>query len=138
MKNIKQEFMAYRNGIIADTLREAGWPHKVIFGLNLPQITDIARQLAWPDTLLALSLWEDREVRESRLLASFLFPYDMDIQQIMDICADLCTREEADLLAFRWLRNHNQASQIANQLSEMENTNALMPYLASAVRRFHK
>ena len=32
-----------RNGIVADTLRKAGSPYRIIFGLNLPQISEIAR-----------------------------------------------------------------------------------------------
>ena len=43
LKDIKQQFFTYRNGMLADRLREAGDCHKVIFGLNLPQIVDIAR-----------------------------------------------------------------------------------------------
>ena len=45
MQIIKRRFFAMRNGIIADTLRKAGLDYRMIFGLNLPQITDIAR---WP------------------------------------------------------------------------------------------
>lgn len=74
LKEIKALFMTYRNGIIADTLRSAGWTHSVIFGLNLPQITDIARQQPAPDVDLALELWNDRNVRESRLITPFLLP----------------------------------------------------------------
>ena len=32
-----------RNGIVADTLRKAGSPYRIIFGLNQPQISEIAR-----------------------------------------------------------------------------------------------
>ena len=44
MQLVKRRFFAMRNGIIADTLRSAGSPFKIIFGLNLPQIIDIASQ----------------------------------------------------------------------------------------------
>lgn len=33
---IKKEFFTYRNGMLADTLRRYGMPHKVIFGLEVP------------------------------------------------------------------------------------------------------
>ena len=38
IKQIKHNFMAYRNGIVSDTLRKAGMPYNIIFGTQLPQI----------------------------------------------------------------------------------------------------
>lgn len=134
IKAIKHQFMMYRNGITADTLRKAGWPQKVIFGLNLPQLTEIARTLPSPDLALAELLWHDKEVRESRLLAPFLLPRDLDIARVKEICADLRTREEADLLSFRWLRYHKDASQLVEQFSS--SSNRLLQYLAEAISRF--
>ena len=57
LKDIKQQFFTYRNGMLADRLREAGDCHKVIFGLNLPQIVDIAR-MAGCNKALAEELFE--------------------------------------------------------------------------------
>ncbi|MGM9864115.1 MAG: DNA alkylation repair protein [Lepagella sp.] len=128
MKEIKQQFMAYRNGVIADTLRQAGWPHKVIFGLNLPQLTEIARTLSSPDLDLALRLWADREVRESRLLAPFLLPSDFGADQLLRLCADIRTHEEADLMAFRHIRFRADAADIAASTPD--------PYLREAISRF--
>ena len=42
MQIIKRRFFAMRNGIIADTLRKAGLDYRMIFGLNLPQVVEIA------------------------------------------------------------------------------------------------
>lgn len=134
IRDIKKEFMTYRNGVIADTLRQAGWPHKIIFGLNLPQLTEIARSLLVPDPELAQSLWADREVRESRLLASFLFDPQMAEEEVKKVCADVRTREEADLLAFRWLRKHPCARQLAEYFATQDYE--LQRYLANAIRRF--
>lgn len=128
MREIKQQFMAYRNGVIADTLRQAGWPHKVIFGLNLPQLTEIARSLPSPDIDLALKLWADREVRESRLLAPFLLPRDLDADRLLELCADIRTREETDLMAFRHIRYRADAADIAARTPD--------PYLREAINRF--
>lgn len=128
IRDIKQQFMAFRNGVIADTLRQAGWPHKVIFGLNLPQITGIARSLEAPDADLALELWSDREVRESRLLASFLLPHDFPQEKVLELCADIRTREEADLLAFRHIRYRSDAAAIADRVTD--------PYMREAILRF--
>lgn len=73
MQLIKRRFYAMRNGIIADTLRKAGLGYKIIFGLNLPQITEIASGLT-ADADLAEELWADRRTRESMLLAPMLYP----------------------------------------------------------------
>ena len=86
--------MTYRNGIIADTLRSAGWTHSVIFGLNLPQITDIARQQPAPDVDLALELWNDRNVRESRLITPFLLPKDYQQADLLKLLADIQVEEQ--------------------------------------------
>ena len=73
IKEVKKEFFAFRNGIVADALRKAGMPYKVIFGLQVPQLAQIARGLE-PSMEIADKLWADKEVRESRLLAAYLFP----------------------------------------------------------------
>ena len=43
---IKKAFFTYRNGIVADTLRQAGDAHQLIFGLVLPQLTLIAKDVS--------------------------------------------------------------------------------------------
>lgn len=101
MKEIKHLFFTYRNGAVADTLRRYGMPYKVIFGLEIPRIAEIARGLE-PSAGLADKLWEDREVRESRILATYLFPVsETDIEKAVRLAADTRTQEEADMLAFR-------------------------------------
>lgn len=98
--------MAYRNGIVADTLRAAGMDcYNIIFGLNVPQLAHVAgTQLKIME--LAETLWEDRKVRESRLLAAYLFPPDeIDEEYAMKLLNDVQTQEEADMLAFRLLRH---------------------------------
>lgn len=97
--------MAYRNGIVADTLRSAGMDcYRIIFGLNMPQLTQIAKQYG-KDKALAQTLWSDTGVRESRLLAAYLFPADdITLQEAEALMNSVQTQEEADILAFRLLR----------------------------------
>ena len=103
-KQVRSLFFAYRNGIVADTLRKAGLPHKTIFGLNVPQLAAIAKPLM-PDHELALRLWGDPACREARLLACWLFdPALTDADLLRSLAASLQCREEADILAFRQLR----------------------------------
>ena len=104
MKEIKHLFFTYRNGAVADTLRRYGIPHKMIFGLDVPAIAGIARGLK-PSDELAERLWGDRDVRESRLLATYLFQVEnMTEERALALAADVMTREEADMLAFRLLK----------------------------------
>lgn len=104
MKDIKHQFMAYRNGIVADFLRKSGMEYNIIFGLQLPQLAGIARRYG-QDITLAEKLWDDRTVRESRLLACYLFPKDkIDFERARALAFSVQTQEEADILCFRLLR----------------------------------
>lgn len=130
IKEIKHLFLAYRNGIIADTLRQAGYPQPIIFGLQLPQLGEIARQvLADPATereTLARELWADHKVRESRLLACWLFdPVTLTSEEAEALAADVRTLEEADILVFRLLRHYPVAD-----------TLRLPPQVSKALARF--
>lgn len=101
IKEIKQRFFCFRNGIVAEALRRGGYPQKVIFGLELPRIAEIARECG-TDAALARALWEDAEVRESRLLAAYLFdPAALTEDEALALAAGVRTPEEADMLAFR-------------------------------------
>lgn len=125
--------MAYRNGIVADTLRKAGQPYGVIFGLQLPQLSEIARDSS-SSVDIARNLWAERNVRESRLLATYLFPIEsLDIKEAISMGSDVITREEADVLAFRLLRRHPNAVNIAEKL--LESDNPLVHYAGEALMR---
>lgn len=45
IQEIKRRFFAMRNGIVADTMRKGGLGYKMVFGLNLPQIVEIAADI---------------------------------------------------------------------------------------------
>lgn len=92
--------MAMRNGVVADALRRSGAaPHRLVFGVNLPQLMEIARE-AGHDPELAAQLWADTQCRESRLLATMIGlevgPEAMDAVQ---------SAEEADMLCMKVLRH---------------------------------
>lgn len=155
IKGIKREFMAFRNGIVADTLRSAGMNcYRVIFGLNLPQLSQV-----WKSALrsvaesgetdnesgavasaesadirkLAEALWADRGVRESRLLACYAYGAVEDLTRLEaeTLIADLQTREEAEILCLRTLRQRPYAAELAEAATDAP----LQAHLARILRR---
>lgn len=119
MKEIKHLFFTYRNGAVADTLRRYGIPHKVIFGLEIPRLAEIARGLEASEEL-ADRLWADNEVRESRLLATYLYsPTTISEDKVIKLASEVRTQEEADMLAFRLLKRMANAEQILNKLKSI-------------------
>lgn len=106
-----------RNGVIADTLRSQGAPYKIIFGLNLPQIVEIASDFAG-DTALADALWANSSTRESLLLASMIHPVDeMTRDKAMEWIASAPSAESVDVLCHRLLRHCEFAPELAAELS---------------------
>ena len=135
VQEIKHEFFSRRNGIIADAYRNAGDPHKTVFGLQLPQLSEIARMAGMPDTALSVQLWADRDCRESRLLACWLVDHaDVTEQQALDMAADTRTREEADILAFRLLRRLPFATALADKIRK-SSASDISIYVATALKR---
>ncbi len=133
IKNIKHQFMAYRNGIIADALRKVGMPYDIIFGLQLPQLSAIARELG-TSMELATQLWDDKKVRESRLLACYLFPKEsVNEDKAIELAESVQTKEEADILCFRLLRYLPFAETLSLQLTAYEDP--LVSYCGEALRR---
>lgn len=122
--------MVYRNGIVADALRP-GTPYSVIFGLQVPQLAGIAR--AHPqDPDLAMALWNDSKVRESRLLAVYLLPpAETTIETALALARSVQTREEADMLAFRLLKRMSNPSSI---LAAMEADSSIPEFSVDALR----
>lgn len=79
LQRVKRRFFAMRNGMLADQMRRGGLNYRVNFGLNLPQLKDIAAEIATGWGLnsgeivdLADTLWDNVNTRESRLLAPLL------------------------------------------------------------------
>jgi len=75
MQQIKHQFYAMRNGAIADNMRRQGAPYRIIFGVNLPQLNEIARNTA-KSAEMAEALWNNTSTRESMLLAPMIYPHE--------------------------------------------------------------
>lgn len=115
---------AMRNGIVADTLRKGGSPFRMIFGVNLPQLSEIAAEHGH-DSTLAHELWNDRACRESMLLATMLLDVnDVNIGSALEMLDQSPTIEVTDVLCHSLLRKMPDAMTVASaalnpQLSDM-------------------
>lgn len=102
-----------RNGILADTLRRTMPEYRMVFGLNLPQIVEIAAETG-PSLDLARELWADRRTRESLLMAPMVYPRDkVDFDTADSMICDVITPEVADILCHRLLRHLPFARELA-------------------------
>lgn len=116
-RQIRQQFFVFRNGLLADNLRNSGDCHKMIFGLNLIQIVDIAKQFN-KDELVANELWKSKDTRECRLIAPMLYPTESFSEDIaMQWISGIENHEIADNLCHKLLRNTSFAAQLCNKLT---------------------
>lgn len=120
MQSVKRRFFAMRNGVIADTLRRSGSPFHVIFGLNLPQIVEIARGIPEEHCpALAEALWANRTTRESMLIAPMLMTAgDLDEERAAAMLREAPCAEVADVLCHRLLRHTPYALSLALSLAD--------------------
>ena len=83
LSSIKSELRLYMNGVLAQSLRERGLRYRLIFGVELPRLKEIAAHYE-PDHDLAQALWKE-DIRECRILAGYLQPVDSFLPEIADI-----------------------------------------------------
>ena len=104
MQMVKRRLYAMRNGIIADALRRGGSPYRIIFGVNLPQLRDIAADTPHSADL-ARRLWANSSTRESMLIAPMVMPaYDISADEAYEWMTTCIATEAADVLCLRLLR----------------------------------
>lgn len=123
LRGIRKEFFAFRNGIVAETLRKAGDPHSMIMGCLLVDISGIAARFR-NDIIdkalladIAGELWSDTNSRECRLAAPMLYPADMmTLEQAMQWSQSVETVEVADNLCHKLLRHIPDADALFRQL----------------------
>ncbi|MCF0214401.1 MAG: hypothetical protein HUK13_08210 [Muribaculaceae bacterium] len=101
----KSRMFALRNGVIADTLRKAGSPYRIIFGMNLPQLTDMATEIGF-DPELGEALHANDSTRESLLLAPMLVnPLSFSREDANRWISTTPDIEAVDILCHKLLRN---------------------------------
>ena len=120
MQTLKRRFFAMRNGVIADTMRKAGSPFKIVFGLVLPQIEEIAAEIGY-NVGLARDLWNNRTTRESMLIAPMLIdPSNIAFEDAIKWTDDIPSTEVADILVHKLLRKIPDSYNLALKLAESE------------------
>lgn len=117
MQAVKRRFFALRNGILADTLRKAGSPYRYIFGLNLPQLMELSREIG-RDTALADQLHANSTARCSRLLAPMIHEReDMPREKALLWLQQVLSHEEADVLCNQLIRHQPYAMELVDELA---------------------
>ena len=115
-QDIRKEFFAYRNGIVAEQLRAAGDPHTMIMGCQLTDVIAIAEHYE-KSAELAQALWNDVNHRECRMAATMLYPTEnFDIETAVAWCENVESVEIADVLCHRLLRHLPYANELWEQL----------------------
>lgn len=120
LQQIKREFFSFRNGIVADALRKGGSKFRIIFGLTLPQLVEIASRFGTDDDL-ATQLWNNTTTRESMLVAPMLASRDnFSIDKARVWAGDIPEYEVADILCHRLLRHMDYAPELALELASSD------------------
>lgn len=137
MQTIKRRFFAMRNGALAAQMRAGGLVYKINFGLNLPQIREIASEImSWNLTddsqcSLAENLWANTTTRESMLIAPMIYPTArMNRPSAMQWACQAQTTEIADTLCHSLLRKLPFAGELASELLSLNNQSDMTRYTA--------
>ena len=114
IREIKSKFRLFMNGVLSQSLREKGLQYRLIFGIELPRIKEIAAQYE-PNHELAQALWKE-DIRECKILAAYLQPVESFYPEIADIWMEqIHNTELADYVCMALFRRLPYASQKAFQ-----------------------
>ena len=114
LKQIKQSFRLFMNGVTAQSMREKGAEYKVNWGIDLINLRKIAKEYG-KDYDLAIALWKENS-RECKILATYIMPAEKMLPEIVDIWLEqVPTQEIAELLSFNLLRHLDFAPSLAYQ-----------------------
>lgn len=83
IKDIKGKFRLFMNGVISQSMRDKGMDYKLIFGIEVPRLKEIAAQYE-KNHEVAQALWKEN-IRECQILATMLQPTDTFYPEIAEI-----------------------------------------------------
>ena len=115
IKQIKQSFRQYMNGVTAQSLRDKGLEYHLNWGVNLLHLKEMSEDYD-KNLPLALALWKE-DIRECKILATMLMPAEDFTSDIATLWIEqLRSQEIAELLCMNLLQYVPYASDIAFQL----------------------
>ena len=120
MQTLKRRFFAMRNGALAENMRRQGAKYKIIFGVNLPQLIEIASET--PQSVqLAQALWDNQSTRESMLIAPMLYPREeFGIDVARQWISTIPTAEVCDIFCHKLLRYKGYAVQLISEIEDSD------------------
>ena len=114
VRQIKAQLRLFMNGVLSQSLREKGLQYRLIFGVELPRLQEIAANYE-PNHELAQALWKE-DIRECKILAAYLQPTDTFDSELADFWMEsIHNTELADYVCMALFRRLPYASQKAFQ-----------------------
>ena len=119
LREIKQSFRLYMNGPAAQSMRQKGLNYKLIWGVSLTDLKEIAKEYA-PNAELAQALFQE-PIRECKILSILLMPIkdlqehtaevwmnQIETQELAEIFVLHLLQHEpyANTLAWRWMESN--------------------------------
>ena len=112
IRQIKAQLRLFMNGVLSQSLREKGLKYRLIFGVELPRLKEIAANYE-QNHELAQALWKE-DIRECKILAAYLQPADTFDSELADFWMESVHNTElADYLCMILFRHLPCASQKA-------------------------
>lgn len=137
MRELKRRFFMMRNGAIGEQLRRNGLKYRIIFGLNMPQLIEIAGDFP-VDRDFALALWANTSTRESMLMAPMLYPAEqLTLDDALKLAGESPSVEVTDNLCHRLLRKAPFVEEIINKCLTDKEERPLMRYCGLRLLRGH-
>ncbi len=123
VKQIKRSFRMFMNGVTAASMREKGLEYKINWGVSQMDLRRMAEQYKG-DKALAEALWEEKNIRECRLLATLIMPADeMDVEQALEWAEDASTIELMESAVFNLFQHIANAASLADKMLESTDEN---------------
>ena len=120
VRQIKAQLRLFMNGVLSQSLREKGLKYRLIFGVELPRLKEIASGYEQSHEL-AQALWKE-DIRECKILAAYLQPTDTFDPELADFWMEgISNTELADYVCMALFRRLPYASQKAFQWMASEN-----------------
>ena len=114
VREIKGKLRLFMNGVLSQSLREKGLKYRLIFGVELPRLREIAAGYQ-PNHELAQALWKE-DIRECKILAAYLQPTGTFCPEFADLWMEQIHNSElADYICMALFRRLPYASQKAFQ-----------------------